>query len=131
MPQMTKALRVARSLAIMAWSSAPAGLCPRRPLGTVGHRSSEVLGVLGKGIARQRGPVRRLLYFDADGIRGGGRAVRAPQNRVLREHFVVDLGYQEVLVALVVAPHLSELDQLHRHGGKTTGMPAAESIAAR
>ena len=70
---------------------------------------------LREGKAGKRDAIRRLGHFHHDGGRVGRRDFGRTQRRILREHFVVDLGDEEVLASRVLAPDLSELNGFHGH----------------
>ncbi len=84
----------------------------------IGNPRSEWLegAFLGKRVARQRGPLRALGYFYAHGRRIGSGNAGRPQHGVLREHFVIDLGYKIILAVGVIAPDLPELNGTYGHG---------------
>jgi len=82
------------------------------------HEGLETFRLLGKRITRQCSPIRRLSHFDAGAVGGSSGAVGAPQDGILRKHFVVQLGHEIGLTAFVVTPHLPELNCFHCHKGR-------------
>src|ERR1700746_398815 len=66
-------------------------------------RVSEVLEILGKGVARKVYAVGSLRHFDADGVGIRGRRVGRTQHRVLGKQLAIEFGYQEIAPILIVA----------------------------
>src|SRR4051794_24088086 len=84
---------------------------------------SEFFGVLGEGVTRKCVSVAALLNLDTGGVTGRSRGVGAPQNSVLRENLVIQLGNKIILRVGVVPPDLPELDNFHCHAAKKTKYP--------
>ena len=70
---------------------------------------------LSEGEAGKRCPCRGLGDLDLHRGDIGGSDIGRAQKRELGENFAVELGYEIVLTAGVLAPDLSELDGFHGH----------------
>jgi hypothetical protein len=73
----------------------------------------EAVGFLSEGKARKRDGLPSARHFDTKG-RFGFRA-RLPQHGECRERFVVNLRHQKGFPAVVLLPHLTNLDFASRH----------------
>jgi len=73
--------------------------------------------VLREGEAGQGCALGTLNDFYADSRRVGSRDFGGAKHCVERKHFAVNLGDQEILIALVLTPDLPELNALNRQCG--------------